>query len=365
MMEGFGSDHRAHSVMAVGNKDVQTIDQAAQLLLGSFVEVDERQKKVKFQLGSLLEMESTEIARNFAEGRHLAVLKRIIEKGYIDRVLDGDELLILAVDEADKCPAPLARLFRSIITHTQQQGVRRVRFVFCGVSPFYQEMVKEDPGISRFIYKTISLQPMAQQEAAELLHTKMALVVSDAEERGIPLGIDPQILDRVLNLSGGHPHIIQLLGSHLVENESEDPDGVIDSADLLKSLRRICYEDRGRVYDTTVHTLELYGMLDSLITILGLIGSGFPSRISRRVAQAHIKTEEIQWLVDHDVLSTSLPEEYGLVDEFLRVRFILDAAETAADEKIAGAYILDLENVRDYREGTDYWNDYSEVEPEE
>ncbi|HEX7312913.1 MAG TPA: hypothetical protein VF297_03285 [Pyrinomonadaceae bacterium] len=350
MMEGFDSNHSARSVVAVGDKDIQTIDQAARLLLESFVRIDERQKKVKFQLKGLFEVESAEIVRNFTEGRHLAVLKRVVEKDYLERMLDDRELLILAVDEADKCPAPLARLFRSVITHTQQQGVKQVRFVFCGVSPFYQDMVQEDPGISRFIYKTITLQPMAQHEAADLIHTKLALVAADAEKRGIRLAIDPQIPERVLDLSGGHPHIIQLLGSHLIENECEDPDAIIDSADLVKSLRRICYDDRARVYDTTIHTLELYGMLDPFLTLLGLMSPGFPSRVSRRKAQKDVRQEEIQWLAERNIISTWSPDEYGLVDEFLRIRFMLDAAESATDEKSVELYLLERQEEVEDRE---------------
>src|SRR5947209_6148500 len=157
LMEGFHSSNRAKSVIAVGDKDVKTIDEAARLVLESFVHVDERQRKVKFKLGSVFEIESAEICKYFTEGRHLAILKRIVEEDYLRRLLSQHDLLILAVDEADKCPIPLARLIRSVVTHTQQQSVKRVRFIVSGVSPFFQDMVNEDQGISRFIYKTITL----------------------------------------------------------------------------------------------------------------------------------------------------------------------------------------------------------------
>lgn len=74
-MEGFNSGHSSKYVVAVGDKDVKTVDDAARLLLESFVSVDEKQKKVTFKLGSVFETGSTEIIRNFTEGRHLAVLK--------------------------------------------------------------------------------------------------------------------------------------------------------------------------------------------------------------------------------------------------------------------------------------------------
>lgn len=149
-MEGFNSGHSSKYVVAVGDKDVKTVDDAARLLLESFVSVDEKQKKVTFKLGSVFETGSTEIIRNFTEGRHLAVLKNVVEKETLKGLLGKDEFLLLGVDEADKCPVPLARLIRTISTHTQHKGVKRVRFVLAGVSPFSTKMVKEDPGLTVF-----------------------------------------------------------------------------------------------------------------------------------------------------------------------------------------------------------------------
>ncbi|HET6975566.1 MAG TPA: hypothetical protein VFI24_04535 [Pyrinomonadaceae bacterium] len=56
LMEGFSSDHKSRSVMAVGDRDIKTIDEAARLLLEGFVRVDEQHKKVKFKLGSFLKL---------------------------------------------------------------------------------------------------------------------------------------------------------------------------------------------------------------------------------------------------------------------------------------------------------------------
>jgi len=346
LMEGFSSDHKSRSVMAVGDRDIKTIDEAARLLLEGFVRIDEQHKKVKFKLGNVFEIESAEICRYFAEGRHLAILKRVVEEEYLNQIVDTDGLLILAVDEADKCPIPLARLIRSIVTHTQQQGVKRVRFIVSGVSPFYQQMVEEDPGVSRFIYKTLTLPPLEVEDAADLLQTKLSAVVKSAREQQIELETDPNIIKHIIDLSGGHPHIIQLLGSHIIENESEDPDGRLDSHDLANTLRRICYEDRARVYDATIHMLDLYDMLDPFLTLLDLIPRGFPSRLSRQKALKSVTREQVQWLVDHNVLSTQVSEYYSLVDEFLRIRFIIDQAETPIKERELEKHILKIQDMK-------------------
>jgi hypothetical protein len=328
LMEGFDSSHSAKSVIAVGDKDVQTIDQAARLLLETFVQVDEVHSKVKFSLGSVFEAEWGEILKFFAEGRHLAALKRIVEEESLDRILDGGEFLILAIDEADKCPLPLAKLIRAIVTHTQHQGVKRVRFVVSGVSPYFQYMVDEDQGISRFVYKTITVQNMSLEDATELVESKLSLVAQDAEDQGLELGIDPEVIRRVVALSGGHPHILQLLGSHLVEHEIEDPDGVIDSHDLYNSLHRVCYEDRARVYNSTIHHLEINDKIESLALLLGQVPTGFPTRIDRRIALSYIDKDSIDWLVQNNILSTQVSGYYSLVDEFLRVRLLLEESES-------------------------------------
>lgn len=357
LMEGFQSQYRARSVIAVGDKDVRDIDTAARLLLDGFVQVDERQHRVKFKLGSLFETESAEISRYFVEGHHLSILKRVVEEDYLRNLLSSEELLVLAIDEADKCPAPLARLIRSIVTHTQQQGVRRVRFIVAGVSPFFQQMIDEDSGIGRFVYTTITLGPMPPDEAFDLIETKFYEVLRSADERGLKLQIDSNadILDRIVDLSGGHPYLIQLLGSHIVENESEQPDGIIDASDLMNALRRVCYEDRARVYNSTVHLLELSNMLEPFMTLIDSMPRGFPSRIGKGIAQDLIGTEAIRWLADHNILSTQYPEEYGLVDEFLRIRALLDREDVLAQSDLDVYRLMLEEQERIRREDEQDW----------
>jgi hypothetical protein len=333
LMEGFDSHHTAKTVVAVGDKDVKTVDDAARLLLECFMHVDEAHTKVAFRLGSIFEVESAELCRNYANGRHLASLKRVVEKEFLGSLLEDRESLVLAVDEADKCPVPLARLIRSISTHTQHQGVKRVRFLLAGVSPFFRKMVTEDSGVGRFFYKTVTLKPMRPEEATELMESKLALVSDAAAEEGVDLRVDPEVVTRVVSLAGGHPHLLQLLGSHLVTHEIEDPDGTIDSRDLVNSLRRICYEDRVRAYDSTMHMLDLYGRRDALSSAFQLAMPGFPTRINRRAAAEYLGLDEVKWLMENDILCITSRTEYGLVDEFLRIRFLFDQAESAADQK--------------------------------
>ena len=137
----------------------------------------------------------------------------------------------------------------------------------------------------------------------------------------------------MVELSGGHPHILQLLGSHLVQHEQGNPDGVLGVDDLVGALRRICYQDRGPVYASTLHRLENAGKLSSLQKLVGAgaVGPGiasakYPTVIPRQLALDTIGEADLQWLVERDILVPQSDLEYGLLDELLRVRLILDAA---------------------------------------
>ncbi len=356
MMEGFDSGNRCDSVVSVGDRDVKTIDEAARLVLESFTEVDERQSNIKLKLGTIYEFESKEICRQFGEGRHLAALKRLVQREYLERVLAGRNLLILAVDEADKCPAAIARLFRSLVTHAQQQGISNLRFLLAGVSPFVEDMTREDPGVSRFVYRTITLAPMDLDEATELVEFKFTQLVSESAVNGTHLEIDPSVIRRIVNLSGGHPHIVQLLGSHIVENEIEDSDGLIDARDFHGALRRICYEDRVAVYNNTLHLLNITGYYDTLLTLLGVSTASpldictrnFPTRINAGLAREAVEEGELDWLVQNNVLRY-VGDSYALIDEFLRIRIMFDLGDAEA-EYLRRSSSLSLDELRDYED---------------
>jgi hypothetical protein len=194
-------------------------------------------------------------------------------------------------------------------------------------------MVDEDGGIARFFYHTLSLGPMPEEEAMDLLTSKFGQVEAGAEKLGVHVAVGDKVVERVVALSGGHPHILQLLGSHLVEHENADPDGVVDSSDLFDALHQICYEDRASVYESTVHHLEVNNALYTLRLLLGMeatsprgiVSSGFPTFIDRALAAKVASPESIQWLVEHNIIAAGDPEVYSLLDEFLRIRLLFDS----------------------------------------
>jgi hypothetical protein len=327
-MTEINSRHCSKYVIAVCNKDIQSIDDAARTVLESLIKVDEKHKKLKLMLPKIIEFESSEICNFFTKGRHMAVIKRLLEKEYSRKYLSSEEMLIIAIDEADKSPKHLAGMIRDIVTYAQQKEINKIRFIVAGVSPFFQKMVDEDPGIRRFFYKNIFLHSMNEDDSYSLINTKLEMVIKDAKKKKIDIRIEDNTIDRIVKLSGGHPHILQLLGSHLVENENNDPDEIFDYHDLLESLREICYEDRARVYDSIIMNLELNNKIDSFKKLLSISSKGFPTRIDLETALNIVPIETIKWFTENNILYSLSSSEYGLVEEFLRIRIMLDEADT-------------------------------------
>jgi hypothetical protein len=333
-IEGFGTTDRCFSVLAVAHKDISTVDDAARAVLEKLVSIDEKRSSIKFKFGSLIEYENSEVQKFFGQGRHLAALSAVISSAAFNDLTKGQSFVI-CIDEADKSPKALARLMRILLTQSQHREGQDVTFLLAGVSPFLQTMIDEDPGIHRFVYKQLTLGPMSMEEAADLLGTKLRQVAEDAKKQGLTLNIDPAVIPRICSLAGGHPHILQLLGSHMVEHENDDPDEIIDARDLTHALTKICYEARGDAYRSTLHRLELHSKDECLLTLLGMtsrsplgiITGGFPTRIDRSKATTCVPTSDLEWLEDNGILSRASDDHYGLVDEFLRLRIVFDQEE--------------------------------------
>ena len=324
-VEGFGTTPMGETVCIVGHKDIMNVDDLARSLLDLFVEIDESSNGFKLKIGGFAEYESREIVKNFTEGRHLATLQRVLTKEFVREFSEENRLLVIAIDEADKCPVAIARLVRAVSTHVQQEHIEGVRFVIAGVNPYFKVMVDEDEGLQRFFYKRIDLQPMPIPEAQELFEAKLNLVIQDARQRDLEIEVNPDISGIVVALSGGHPHVLQLLGSHIIDHENQSDDGIIDKNDTVEALRTVCYEDRGYIYDRLLHSLRMIGYFDVLKKILSMADRSFPTRVPRDQTDG-LDRKAIQWLTDNNILLVVNDYEYGLVDEFLRIRLLLDSA---------------------------------------
>jgi len=354
-LEGFATGDRCGSVLTVGHKGIQTIDDAAHLVLSEFVTVDGETEEFSVNVGSKIGFRfSSKVAKEyFKAGRHLAVLQEILLK----HAPEHTDLLLVIVDEVDKCSIPITQMFRAILTKLQFEEVKNIRFVFAGVGPYLQDMITEDPGIGRFLAKPLSVTPLHADDAEDLISTKLGQI-SDAAQQGTKkLEFSTSIVRRLVELSGGHPQLLQYLGYHLVEQEFEDPDGVLSVRDLVGSFRRICYEDRGYIYNPLIHRLRQEGMLESLKVLFYAGSRSPPTFISRDDAITVCDTSTLEWFVDNDIFMLAR-DGFRLVDEFIRVRVLTEVE----DESIVsiegrllhdGAYATEEQQFKD-----EYLEDY-------
>jgi hypothetical protein len=193
-------------------------------------------------------------------------------------------------------------------------------------------MANTDRGVTRFIYKCLHLEPLDQDTSQALLDEKFSQLTSSIYDGGGALNIHPDVIDRIAAMSGGHPHLLQLLGSHVVEHEYEDPDGCIDLRDLVGSLREICYQSRGRDYDLLIHTMKNESYFSDYCSFIALAGGRFPSRIDREQALENIDGGSLDWLMSRNIISLQDDKTYSVVDEFLRIRVVLDLQDSKVDE---------------------------------
>jgi len=225
-----------------------------------------------------------------------------------------------------------------VVIHLDNEGVADVRLnradkmnaidsAMIEGSPFVEKMVAADQGVIRFIYETIDLKPFEPEEARQFLDDKFGEVIRSAEEDGLAVRIDPAMIDRIAQLSGGHPHLLQLLGSHVIEHEYENPDGVIDNADLVGSLQKICFQKRAPVYDALIHDMKTEDHFESYLRLLELMGGEFPGRAASDLARKQIGKAEIDWLRSRNIIVSTTDDTYEVVDELLRVRVLMDLYE--------------------------------------
>ena len=359
--EGFNnSGSSTESYIILGNKDVSNLDDAAKLVLQEFVQVDNIQTTKKLGISKIIlgEKSVTEIKSNFPEGRCLSVLKGILLKWGIT---NQEKRLILAFDEADKCPRYLAQLFRNITGYCDVNHVINIRLMVAGVNPYFQQMVDEDAGVRRFFTEIITLKPLSDEGAEELLHKKFKIVRKKAKKENLGLNIDFGIVEKIIHLSGCHPHLLQLLGYRIIENENSDPDGTIDNRDLVGSLRTICFEDRAVVYQSVIHLLDIEGKLEPLKQLFNVADMKCPTKISRDAALDIVDRESIQWYVDNNILLSEPGDFYRLEDEFLRVRLMFDEDELTQDKE---KRIIEDERYSDPYENPSFYDDdnqYDEV----
>ncbi len=246
----------------------------------------------------------------------------------------------------------LARLVRVMHDYFGHKHLANVRFILAGVNPYFQKMADEDRGIERFFYR-LHLLPLRESEAEEMIMEKFNQCIGETSTT-----YDMDIVESIIRLSGGHPHLLQLLGYHIVEHENRNPDDRLDKRDLDRAIRSICYEDRRDVYEITLMQLEEDSALEPFNRLLLAADKKVPTVIRRQDALNEVSSAMIKYFLDNNILFIESAGQYRLQDEFLRIRLIMDEMEEVDDRDVKAqqileeeAYISDIEEYRDAYEG--------------
>lgn len=306
---------------------LKTPEDIATRLLAELTDTREVSKKTKYSLKGFVEFEKTTVDKPSDGARSLRAVCRLLTTA----AKEQERLVVVALDEAEKCAPAVAQFMRVILTTTEldQSGLDRIRFVVAGVSPFYSTMIQQDAGIARFVYQRYSLPPFDLDDAMSFLREKFETVLKSEEATQVNLHCDDDLYELVARVTGGHPHLLQLVGSYILDHEDANPDTVLDARDLVGCFQRVCFQTRGPVYEQMLQSIALDGHLSALQDLLSVAAGRCPTHISLEKASEAIENESAKYFVSKGLFSfDSAARIYRLNDEFLRIRMLLDDPET-------------------------------------
>lgn len=317
IMQGeIDSKHRSTVVHGVCSKEIKTADDAAAVILAELPIQTQIENETAIGPAFLRWVSKSKPA---TDQTPMTLLRRFVQEATPPQL----EYLILAFDQAENCPSALTVLVRTLTTSLELKGCHKLRLMLSGVSPYFDRVIHGDTGLNR-VFSLVHILPLHSDDARELLETKFRVVIDESRRSGLDVRIDPRVLKTIVRLSGGHPHLIQLLGSHLIQHENDNPDDLIDVKDLGGAVHRICYKDRGDIYTKIIESLETVDMLRPFTTLLTLAGSKHPTVINRKQALEVVGEDMLKEFVQRDIFVRGRRGELRLVDEFLRLRLSLD-----------------------------------------
>ena len=152
-----------------------------------------------------------------------------------------------------------AQILRAISTTLDVNRLGKISFIIIGYPEGMERFFSGDPSARRH-FDLISLASMPRKEAKEVLTKGFEKAELSWNEKS---------LDRKIDVAGGYPHSIQIIGHHLVE---VDRDGTITDEDwteaLHKSAEELTRKDFSDMYD-----FKGKGTLrETVLNILSLVG---------------------------------------------------------------------------------------------
>lgn len=174
------------------------------------------------------------------------------------RKFDG---VLLVIDEIHNLSdlAGAAQILRAVSTTLDVNQLGKISFMILGYPEGMDRFFTGDPSARRH-FDVIDLSVMPRHEAKEVLTKGFAK---------IQLKYDEQALDKNIEVAGGYPHSIQIIGHHLVDG---DVNQNIEQDDWDKALNRAAIElaqkdfsdlydfkGKGTIRETVLNILALMG----------------------------------------------------------------------------------------------------------
>ncbi|EQD39263.1 PyrBI operon leader peptide, partial [mine drainage metagenome] len=133
-----------------------------------------------------------------------------------------------------------AQILRAISTTLDVNRLGKISFMIIGYPEGVERFFAGDPSARRH-FDILDLSPMPREEAKEILAKGF---------ESIHLNYDEKEMDKRIDVAGGYPHSIQMIGHYLVDL---DQDGNIDGKDwekaLKKSAEELARKDFSEMYD--------------------------------------------------------------------------------------------------------------------
>lgn len=153
--------------------------------------------------------------------------------------LDG---ILIVIDEVHnlKDLDGAAQILRSISTTLDVSRLGKVSFIVIGYPEGMDRFFKGDPSARRH-FDIIELTVMPRNEAREVLTKGFAIS---------KLTYDEQALEQNIDVAGGYPHSIQVIGHNLVEVDRDGKIGADDwTSALMKSAAEMARKEFSDLYD--------------------------------------------------------------------------------------------------------------------
>lgn len=213
-------------------------------------------------LGYEGEDSSTEQTSMVIKDRAISALSNIISG--LDEIIEPEKKMdgvLIVLDEIHnlKDIDGAAQILRSISTTLDVNRLGKISFVVIGYPEGMERFFAGDPSARRH-FDLIELEAMPRKEVKEVL-------TKGFEKVGIIW--DEQSFDKNIDVAGGYPHSIQIIGHNLVET---DQDGKITNEDwaeaLHKSAQELTRKDFSEMY--AFHRKET--LREVVLNILSLVG---------------------------------------------------------------------------------------------